>query len=307
MHCRNTAIVSAYRRSVVRKRLKLPLLPLVVVPLVLAASCQLGADASRAGRCAKNVVVTGYWPNTNEMLRRWSNDPAQNGGTWVGRNWRNRGFDVYAFFPEFPPDGNPMNDPFGSDGWVGAPDSDLRVDYQDSSADFWRIVDRYRPHVLITTSRGGRIGWELEAVEGGHAGGTGDPADDWSPDGHGAVILPTQDSIDPRSWAAISTYRNGRTLASQLPLPEIAAATEALALESVAIDADGTSGNYLSGFMGLHGLYYNQTAPHNVAAGHIHVGISVSAVNAERLMATTLETVLSQLNAGSLPCADERP
>ncbi len=266
---------------------------------LLCASCCLIPDGP-APDCAKNVVVTGYWPNTNEMLRPWSTNAAQNPGTWEGQNWNGHGYDVYAFFPEFPPDGNPMNDPFGSDGWVGS--GDLKVDYQDTSADFWRLMDIYQPHIVITTSRGGSIGWEVEAVEGGHDGGTGNPAEDWRSDQHGSIGQPTQASIDPRSWAAISAYRAGNRLSSQLPMNGIVNATQALNLESVQIDTNGTSGDYLSGFMGLHGLYYNQIATHNVAAGHIHVGISVSAANGEALMRATLDAVLSQIDADSLAC-----
>ena len=36
------------------------------------------------------------------MLRPWSRDPVQNQTGWVGLNWEGRGYDVYAFFPEFP-------------------------------------------------------------------------------------------------------------------------------------------------------------------------------------------------------------
>jgi hypothetical protein len=258
----------------------------------------LNADTSD---CSRNVVVTGYWPATNEMLRPWSTNAAQNPTGWVGENWRGKGFDVYAFFPEFPPDGDPMNDPFGSDGWVGAPDADLRVDFQDTSSDFWRIVDVYQPHVMITTSRGGSIGWEVEAFEGGHDGGTANPAEDWRSDQHGATTLPTQRSIEPRSWDAISTYRRGKRLNSQLPMDAVVAAATALDLTSVQID-DGTSGNYLSGFAALHGLYYNQLNPHNVAAGHIHVGVDVSTADARQLMEATLDAVLGQFNAAALPC-----
>ena len=85
-------------------------------------------------------------------------------------------------------------------------------------------------------------------------------------------------------------------------MAEIVTATQALGLESVQIDTNGTSGNYLSGFMGLHGLYYNQIASHNVVAGHIHVGISVSAANAETLMRATLDTILSAIDPSSLSC-----
>ena len=268
---------------------------------VFTSCCLLPEPSSPTG-CPKNVVLTGYWPATNEMLRSWSTNPAQNPGPWIGQNWNGHGFDVYAFFPEFPPDGNPMNDPFGSDGWVGSPSSDLRVDYQDTSTDFWRIMDTYQPHILITTSRGGSIGWEVEGVEGGHGGSGADPANDWSSDQHGSQTRPTQSSIEPRSWSAISTYRGGNTLPSQLPMNDIVTAAQALNLESVQIDTTGTSGNYLSGFIALHGLYYNQVTPHNVAAGHLHVGISVSTVNAQSLMHATLDAVLSQFDPAVMRC-----
>jgi len=252
--------------------------------------------------CRKNVVLMGYWPPTNEMLRLWSQNPAQNPDTWIGANWGGYNFDLYAFFPEFPPDGDPSNDPIGSEGSVGSPDSDLRVDFQDTSADFWRIVDEYQPSILITTSRGGAIGWEIEAVEGGHgSAGNNDPALDWRSDGYGTVTHPTQATVDPRSWMAISSYRQGNRLTSQLPMDDIVAATSSLTGESVQIDM-GTSGNYLSGFLGLHGLYYNQIASHNVAAGHIHVGSSVSTADARTLLTATLHAVLGQYDADALPC-----
>ncbi|MEZ5595992.1 MAG: hypothetical protein R3E84_06295 [Pseudomonadales bacterium] len=256
----------------------------------------LTADAT----CTNNVVLTGYWPATNEMLRPWSTNPAQNPDQWVGRNWHGMGYDVYAFFPEFPPDGNPMNDAFGSDGWAGAEGSDLQVDYQDTSRDFWRIVDELHPRVLITTSRGDAIGWEIERVEGGH-GGQGDPSADWSSDRHGEEGLPTRSTVQPRTWAAISTWRGGQRLTSSLPLERIAQAAAALELTSVAID-DDTSGNYLSGFIALHGLYYHETTATNLAAGHIHVGTHVAPPVARQLMEASLAAVLEAFPPAHVAC-----
>ncbi len=256
--------------------------------------------------CAKNVVLMGYWPPTNEMLRPWSTNPRQNPEGWVGENWEGYGFDVYSFFPEFPPDGDPSNDEIGDDGAVGSPRFDLRVDYQATSADFWRLVDTYQPVILLTTSRGGSIGWEIEALEGGHGQGNGaGPAFDWSSDQHGAVQFPTQETIEARSWDAISTHRQGRTLPSQLPMNEILTAADELGLTNVEID-NGTSGNFLSGFLGLHGLYYNQVAPHNVAAGHIHVGFGLPVGDASALIERTLHVVLQHHAADRLECPARR-
>jgi len=88
-------------------------------------------DAESTGApepCHNNVVLMGYWPPTNEMLRPWSTNPEQNPDGWTGENWRGTGYDVYAFFPEFPPDGDPSNDGIGELGAVGSAESDLRVD-----------------------------------------------------------------------------------------------------------------------------------------------------------------------------------
>ncbi|MBK8266345.1 MAG: hypothetical protein IPK80_34085 [Nannocystis sp.] len=128
---------------------------------------------------------------------------------------------------------------------MGSPEFDLRVDYQATSADFWRIVDEHAPVILLTTSRGGKIGWEIEAIEGGHGlNNPGDPAMDWASDKHGDDQFPTEATIEARSWEAITSYRQGKTLPSRLPIDAIMAATTALGLTNVAIDDGGTSGNF---------------------------------------------------------------
>lgn len=263
-----------------------------------------GSTTGESG-CTKTVVLMGYWPPTNEMLRPFSTDAEQNPDGWVGENWRGLGFDVYAFFPEFPPDGDPTNDPIGSPGSVGADGSDLQVDYQDTSADFWSIIDTHQPHILITHSRGGGIGWELEAIEGGHGNGGPDPAFDWISDGYGADTRPTEATVDPRSWAAMNTYRDVNA-SSLLPLETIEGVASGLGLTTVEIDTTGTSGNYLSGFLGLHGVVYAETTPHAVAGGHIHVGTAVSVEDARALTDASLEAVLQMYPADSLTCPKSR-
>lgn len=53
----------------------------------------------------------------------WCDEQCEDYGDWLG-------YDVYAFFPEFLPDGDPRNDEIGDDGAVGSPDFDPQVDYQ---------------------------------------------------------------------------------------------------------------------------------------------------------------------------------
>lgn len=233
------------------------------------------------------------------MLRAFSAQPEHNPNGWVGENWRGLGYDVYAFFPEFPPDGDPTNDPIGSPGSVGQ--GDLQVDYQDTSADFWAIVDALEPHAVVTFSRGGAIGWEIEAVEGGHGvGGGDDPALDWISDGFGEQTRPTQDSVDARSWAAMNDHRVERA-ASLLPMAAIEDAANALGVTSVEIE-QGTSGSYLSGFLGLHGIAYAESTPHAVAGGHIHVGFGVPVEDAAALTEASLEAVLQAHPVETLDC-----
>lgn len=253
--------------------------------------------------CDKRIVVTGYWPPTNEMLRPFSQSAEQNPEGWQGENWMGLGYDIYAFFPEFPPDGDPTNDNIGDPGSVG--EGDLMVDYQDTSKDFWSIMDELQPQLLVTTSRGGEIGWELEAIEGGHGSmmSANNSAFDWWPDNFGSDTCPFEDTVDPRSWTGISTYRQGDTLASQLPLDAIKAATDALGLVGVQVDYQ-TSGNYLSGFMGLHSLLYHKESPHVAAAGHIHVGYAVSVADARKLIDTTLLALIEAHPAASVGCPE---
>jgi hypothetical protein len=270
-----------------------PICGLIVGTIASICSCSVAS--------AGNIVLIGFWPPTNEMLRQFSTSPVKNPEGWMGQNWNGLGHDVYAFFPEFPPDGDPFNDPFGSPGYVGSPESDFRVDYQDTSADFWDVMDTLNPRGIITFSWGGDDDrWEIERVEGGHFGGS-TPEFDWIGDGNG-VLDPTQATIDPRSWDAISIYRDGNRLQSQLPVDDIVSATSALNLANVFIDETETSGNFLSGFLGLHGLYYNSlhNDPNdpfwNIAAGHIHVGSGLPVADARLLSEVTLNQTLLFIN-----------
>ena len=101
------------------------------------------------------LMVTGYWPPTNEMLRHFSQNLDLNPDGWQGENWRDLGFDVVSYFPEFnPPDCNNCGQGYG----------DFEVDYQDTSEDFWNIINEVKPTGIITFSRGyNNNSWELES------------------------------------------------------------------------------------------------------------------------------------------------
>lgn len=224
--------------------------PIATVALALAVAAPAAlADFSR------NIMLTGYWPPTNEMVRRFSTDPVQNPGGWLGGNWEGRGYDVYSFFPEFP------------DG-VGQGEGDFEVDYQDTSADWERIVSEVRPAAIITFSRGGRgSNWEIESHHRLRA------PDQWAAD----YTAPFQPSLDMPVFQSLEI---GTELYSSLPMEAIRdAVLDSGVIGNAYIDWNGTGGNYLSEFIGLHGVWYNSMNNshgaewENFAAGHIHVGM----------------------------------
>ena len=90
------------------------------------------------------IMVTGYWPPTNEMVRHFSQNIELNPEGWQGENWEGLGYDVISFFPEFDPaDCNNCGQGFGN----------LEVDYQDFSGDFWPIIEEVHPVAIITFSK----------------------------------------------------------------------------------------------------------------------------------------------------------
>ena len=68
----------------------------------VAAVLVLGITRGTMAGHTNNILITGYWPPTNEMVRHFSTDPVQNPLGWMGDNWEGRGYNIYSFFPEFP-------------------------------------------------------------------------------------------------------------------------------------------------------------------------------------------------------------
>ena len=113
-----------------------------------------GGGAPRINGERPTILLTGYWPPSNEAIREFSDDPVQNPGGWIGQDWESRGSDVYSYFPEFNPRACRS---------CGRGSGDLEVDYQDTSTDFWAIVADIKPIAVITFSRGfDNQSWELE-------------------------------------------------------------------------------------------------------------------------------------------------
>ncbi|MCA9243017.1 MAG: hypothetical protein KDA32_03610 [Phycisphaerales bacterium] len=222
-----------------------------------------------------NILITGYWPPTNEMVRQFSTSPTQNPSGWVGGDWEGRGYDIYSYFPEFP-------------NGVGQGVGDLEVDYQDTSEDFWRIANEVQPVAIITFSRGrnGR-NWEVEGAQRNLA--------TWVND-YTAPFQPTPSPPD-------SSVPAGFVRPSTLPMQDIVDRLEnEFPVINPFIDPDGYGGGFLSEFIAYHGVWYQSlhsdpTDPAwSVAAGHIHVGINVTTQQGIRATEITLRTLLDYVD-----------
>ena len=224
------------------------------------------------------LMVTGYWPPTNEMLRHFSQNENLNPNGWEGENWRNLGFDIVSFFPEFnPPNCNNCGQGYG----------DFEVDYQDTSLDFWTIVEEVKPTGIITFSRGyNNNSWELESNVYNHQS--------WIAD-YSAPLYPTPSPPD-------NSVLPGHNRGSGLPLDLLENILDNSGIDiNCYIDINGDAGQFLSEFMGYHGMWYHQTNIDSelpcLSGGHIHVGGQLSTRVAKDAAELTIETLINHLNS----------
>jgi hypothetical protein len=233
------------------------------------------------------IVLTGYWPPSNEAVRRFSTSATQNPQGWIGGNWENRGYDIHAFFPEFsPPNCNNC----------GKGTGDLEVDYQDTTADFWTLIPALTPVAVVTFSRGFiDDSWELELNQYNRLSWINDFVAPFQP-----TPAPPDASV-PAGW-----LRPG----SQ-PVQAIADAVNAALLGVDAYAAySGDGGGYLSEFIAYDGVWYQaqHADPSSptwcIAAGHVHVGGQLTWSQAQEAAKETLRTLTGYLDTVlQVPCA----
>ncbi len=243
--------------------------------LVIVCAAGAASSAALAG-FTRNIMLTGYWPPTNDMLRQFSNNASQNPSGWVGGDWEGRGYNIYSYFPEFP-------------NGVGQGEGDFEVNYADTSADWQRIVNEIRPAAIITFSRANTTnGWELEGGNRMYANSQ------WTADFTGS--RPTND------MPIVQALAPGTELFSSLPIADI---ISAVSMSGANVDAFSTTidtGRYLSNFIGLHGNWYHEMNAgedaewRNFAAGHIHVGQFTNLDDAVLATEVTLRTLTTYLD-----------
>ena len=223
------------------------------------------------------ILLTGYWPPTNEMIRHFSQDENLNPLGWQGENWENRGYDIISYFPEFSnPDCSSCGQGFGT----------LEVDYQDTSQDFWPIFNDHRPIATITFSRGYMDqSWELEFNAYNRFSWINDFTSPFQP-------TPSP----PDSDVSVMFERN-----SNLPINEIINAIDSMGIGlNPYVDLNGDPGGYVSEFMAYHGTWYrdlNLTGDEKcLTAGHIHVGGLIDTQTAIEATNQTVRTLIDYLN-----------
>lgn len=248
----------------------------ILIAAGLAAAC--GPDALAGERPA--ILLTGYWPPSNEAVRRFSPNPVQNPEGWIGADWEGRGYDVYAHFPEFVPS-NCTN--------CGKGTGDLEVDYQDTSLDFWAIAQSLQPVAIITFSRGfNDLSWELEMNQYNRV--------NWFND----YVVPLKPTPNPPDASVPIGFLRNSTLPVEAIVAAVAAEQPSLN-PYVCYTQDG--GGFLSEFIAYHGVWYQSLhadpadPSRCVAAGHVHVGAQVPWSVARGAAETTLRTVLAHVDA----------
>ena len=219
------------------------------------------------------ILLTGYWPPSNEGIRSFSQNHLLNPNGWIGGNWENRGYDIVSYFPIFTdPDCESCGQGYG----------DLEVDYQDTSEDWWNIIDSINPIAIITFSRGYiDYSWELEWQYFNYFYWTADFTEPFYPT-----------PAPPDSSLPINTRRY-----SSLPMDSIVSqiATSGLGLTPY-IDYTQGAGAYLSEFMGYHGVWHKAKMDSAnipcIVAGHVHVGGLIDWDTAQQAVAITLREVI---------------
>lgn len=241
-----------------------------------------------AGNFTNNIMLTGYWPPTGDMIRQFSTNSTQNPNGWAGENWEGRGYNVHSFFPEFPN---------GTGGSNARGVGDFEIDYQDTVADWNRITAEVRPIAIITFSWTGsqpaqyqNRGWELEARNRNRTSWTND------------YLAPLQPTLNPPDRSVPGNHIRY----SSLPMDDIrdAVNTADVGVISYIDDFSPTfGGSFLSEFIGYHGVWYHDTHSEpfsddwNIAAGHIHVGSNTTVAQGKTATEVTLRVLMEYLDS----------
>jgi hypothetical protein len=274
------------------------------------------------------ILLFGYWPPTDIGI------PSRRGMLWKWKDWQRNyndsGFDVLAISPKFPSrvgwSDLAMTIPF----W-GKGEGKLRVDYQDTSSDFWGLVKENNPIAILSFSRGAADkSWEFEAFAKNR------PRADWT------TSLPYRDDTgalapgSPMMWSPPApggtrgdkspskfmgpklgdppdpTEDAGYIRESNLPMARLKAILERRFAHKPAnlvprIDDDRLGllgGTFVSEYMSYHVNWYRDNTQKEFPndpnkqcwyAGHTHVGVFVDRFDAALAVEIQLDSVIERI------------
>ena len=198
----------------------------------------------------RNIMLTGFWVPTSQMVARFSTNPYVNPEGWQGENWENLGYDIYSFVAK---------EYYNNQGtWEWS--------YQQIWNEFWDIVNQVRPIATIGFGQGAKDNtWNIE-----------NKAVNWN------KWYPDDDGNQPSPNPPDDTVCTGFIRFSTLPIREIEKEINNQTTINAEINFLGTPGFYFCGYLAYLELWYK--AQHSDSknesfckcAGWIHVNKTIS-------------------------------
>jgi len=219
-----------------------------------------------------NIMLTGYWNPTGQMIAQFSTDPYLNPDGWKGENWEGRGYDIYSFFPK-----------------PGTYNGTFEVDYQNTWADFWDITTEIKPIAIISFGAG-QGQWEIEY--------NARNLDKWIDD--------NKPPYQPTPCPPDETVPAGYVRHSTLPVQKIEDAVNEQTSIDAWVDWNGNPGAYLCEYMAYLGMWYqsiheNDSIDPCKASGFIHVKNTITVEVCMVATNVTIRETIDYLNSENNP------
>jgi pyrrolidone-carboxylate peptidase len=220
-----------------------------------------------------NIMVTGFWNPTGQMIRPFSTNNYLNPSGWKGENWENSGYNIYSYFPT-------------PDIYNGT----FEVDYQNTWDDFWTITSELNPVAIISFGAGAGP-WEIENNSRNLQYWINDENKPYQP-----TPSPPDDTVE-------AGFMRHSTLPVQVIEDEVNENTNIEAW----VDWEGDPGRYLCEYIAYLGMWYqdihsSKTDPNQCkVAGFIHVNSEVYIEDAMIATNITIRKTIEYLDSLNEP------
>ncbi|HUY88540.1 MAG TPA: galactosyltransferase-related protein, partial [Pirellulales bacterium] len=267
----------------------------------------------------KTILISGYWPPTNSeqpngMLNQFKSAAIGTLGEYIIDNYDNTGYGIVTIATEFPGKGNYV--PGQDKNWGGGAGA-WQVDYPLTSDTFWKLMKKYTPIAVMTTSRRKkektwlleigstnlkRSDWEVSPPwnqgRPPYIGGSAtDPAKLMGPNaGHGPVDGEPPDATEVAGFereASAATKGLQTTIKAALAAKFAAADLD----PQIATVVQGTApDNYVSAYAGYHAVWYDAWKDSCKAGWHTHVDYDITLANATKAIKIQLDELIKWLD-----------